>query len=109
MKNAVLIVVLLFLLQAGCTKSVKYSEAEIKGFSPSVQEHIRKGEVVLGMTPQHVRYAWGSPDTEKILEPFEGKTRTEWIYAEKGVIGTILVFFDGKLIYISKEPIKTKN
>jgi len=53
------------------------------------------------MTPQQVRYAWGSPDSLKILEPFEGKSREEWIYSTFGVIETkLLLFFDGKLMYM---------
>jgi len=100
-KVVILITALLFLSQVGCTKSIRYSEEEIKGFSPAIQEHIKQGEVVLGMTPQQVRYAWGSPDSLKILEPFEGKTREEWIYSTLGVVETkLLIFFDGKLIYM---------
>ncbi len=104
MKNAVLLIsALLFLLQAGCTKSIRYSEEEIKDFPPSIQEHIIKGEVMPGMTSQQVRYAWGSPDSIKFLEPLDGKAREEWIYSTMGVFGTrLLVFFDGKLIYISR-------
>ena len=100
-KVVILITALLFLSQVGCTKSIRYSEEEIKGFSPAIQEHIKQGEVVLGMTPQQVRYAWGSPDSLKILETFEGKTREEWIYSTFGVVETkLLLFFDGKLIYM---------
>ena len=37
----------------------------------------------------------------KLLEPYEGKPREEWIYAKLGVFGTkILVFYEGKLIYV---------
>ena len=100
-KVVVLITALLFLSQVGCTKSIRYSEEEIKGFSPAIQENIKQGEVALGMTPQQVRYAWGSPDSLKILEPFEGKSREEWIYSTFGVIETkLLLFFDGKLMYM---------
>lgn len=100
-KVVILITALLFLSQVGCTKSIRYSEEEIKGFSPAIQEHIKQGEVVLGMTPQQVRYAWGSPDSLKILEPSEGKTREEWIYSTFGVVETkLLLFFDGKLVYM---------
>lgn len=100
-KVVVFIIALLFFSQVGCTKSIRYSEEEIKGFSPAIQEHIKSGEVVLGMTPQQVRYAWGSPNSLKILEPFEGKTREEWIYSTLGVVETkLLIFFDGKLIYM---------
>jgi len=100
-KVVVLITALLFLSQVGCTKSIRYSEEEIKGFSPAIQENIKQGEVGLGMTPQQVRYAWGSPDSLKILEPFEGKSREEWIYSTFGVVETkLLLFFDGKLMYM---------
>lgn len=107
MKNVVLLIfALLLLLQAGCTKSVRYSEEEIKAFPPETQEHIRKGEVDLGMTQEQVRYTWGSPDSIKILEPFEGKSREEWVYSHTGTMGVVgsrlLLFFDGKLIYVSK-------
>jgi len=105
MKNAILLIVaLLFLLQAGCAKSIRYSEEEIKGFPPNIQDHIRKGEINLGMTQEQVRYAWGSPDSIKFLEPFDGKAREEWIYTQPGTLGVVgsklLFFFDGKLLYI---------
>jgi len=102
-RTFLLILALLFLLQFGCTKSIRYSEEELKGFPPDIQEHIRKGEVALGMTPQQVRYAWGSPDSIKTLEPLDGKAREEWIYSTLSIIESrLLIFFDGKLIYISK-------
>jgi hypothetical protein len=103
-KAILLIVALLFLLQAGCAKSIRYSEEEIKGFPPNIQENIRKGQVDLGMTQEQVRYTWGSTDSQKILEPFDGKAREEWIYSTTGTMGVVgsrlLLFFDGKLIYI---------
>lgn len=99
-----LVLALLFLLQIGCTKSIRYSEEEIKGFLPDIQERIRKGEVDLGMTQEQVRYAWGGPDSIKVLEPFDGKAREEWIYSKVGTMGVIgeklLLFLDGKLIYV---------
>jgi hypothetical protein len=56
------------------------------------------------MNPQQVRYAWGAPDSIKFLEPMDGKTREEWIYTTTGTMGVVgsrlLLFFDGKLIYI---------
>lgn len=106
MKKVILAVLILsFLLGAGCTKSIRYSEEEIKGFPTEIQDHIRKGEIMLGMSTQEVRYAWGPPDSVKILEPFEGKAREEWIYStlRLGVYGTrLLLFLDGKLIYFSR-------
>lgn len=105
MKKAFFVVLaLLFLSQIGCTKSIRYTEEEIKNFPPAIQDHIRKGEIDLGMTQGQVRYAWGSPDSIKFLEPFEGKSREEWIYTQTGTLGVVgtklLFFFEGKLVYI---------
>jgi len=92
---------LVFFLQTGCMQQIRYSETEIKGYPAKMQEYIRKGEIAPGMTPEQVRYAWGNPDSQKLLEPYEGKTREEWIYAKLGVFGTkILLFYEGKLIYV---------
>lgn len=106
MRRAVVISVffsflLVFFLQTGCMQQIRYSESELQGYPSKTQEHIRKGEIEPGMTPEQVRYAWGNPDSQKILEPFEGKKREEWIYAKLGVFATkILFFYDGKLIYV---------
>lgn len=101
-KVFLLILVLSFLLQVGCTKAIRYTEEEIKTYPENIQDNIRKAQVDLGMKPEQVRYAWGSPDSIKILDPFEGKSREEWMYSSVlGVVGTkILFFYDGKLIYI---------
>jgi len=99
----ILLVIFIFglLLQTGCARHVRYSETEIQNYSPESQEHIRKGEISLGMNPEQVRYAWGNPDSQKVLEPYEGKTREEWIYSKLGVFQTkILLFYGGKLLYI---------
>jgi len=105
MKKVVVVMLAFFCIAAfGCTKSVRYTEDEIKGYPSNVQEQIRKGTIDLGMTKDQVRYAWGAPSSIRILEPSEGKSREEWLYAEQatmGVIGTkILFFFDGKLLYV---------
>jgi len=105
MKNALFaVLVCLCIAQVGCTKSVRYTEDEIKGYQSSIQEQIRKGTIDLGMTKDQIRYAWGSPDFIKLLEPFEGKSREEWLYTEQGTLGVIgtkiLFFYDGKLLYI---------
>jgi hypothetical protein len=99
------IMALTFLCGIGCTKSVRYTEEEIQSFPADIQEHIRKGEVKLGMTTQQVRYAWGAPSSIKFLEPTpKGKSREEWTYTKLGVFGTrLLVFVDGKLIFSSGE------
>lgn len=103
-KVLLLILVLSFLLQVGCTKEIRYTEEEIKAYPANVQDNIRKAQIDLGMKPEQVRYAWGSPDSIKILDPFEGKSREEWMYTSAGTLGVvgtkILLFYDGKLIYI---------
>ena len=105
MKNIIIMLVsfsILFLLS--CASQIRYTEEEIKRFPPDIQDNIRKGQIDLGMTTEQVRYAWGSPDSIKILPPFEGKSREEWIYSNiKGldvVASKLLLFYDGKLIYI---------
>ncbi len=99
--SVVLSFTLVFLLQTGCIHQVRYSETEIQSFPANIQEHIRKGEISPGMTSEQVRYAWGNPDFQKILEPYDGKPREEWIYAKFGIFGQkILVFYNSKLIYV---------
>ena len=104
-KLFIVILAVSFLFGIGCTKSVRYTEDEIQKYPPQTQEHIRKGEVQLGMTTQQVRYAWGAPASIRFLEPTpEGKTREEWVYSKLGVFSTkLLVFVDGKLIFASGE------
>jgi uncharacterized protein YneF (UPF0154 family) len=103
-KGLFFVLAFLFLLQIGCAKSVRYTEEEIKGFPPTIQDNIRKNQVELGMTQEQVRYSWGSPDSIKFLPPYEGKAREEWTYSASATFGVvtnkILLFFDGKLIYI---------
>lgn len=105
MKKALLIFFAsLILFSIGCTKSVRYTEEEISNFPPVVQDHIRKGEIDLGMTKEQVRYAWGAPDSIKLLDPFEGKAREEWTYSQPATLQVVssgvLLFYDNKLIYI---------
>jgi hypothetical protein len=108
MKKAIFLVLsLLVLLGAGCTKSVRYSEDEIRGFPIDVQEHIRNGAVTLGMTQTQARYAWGAPDSVIVLVPTEdGKNREEWVYGKfVGVFKTRVIFTDGKITeMISNDP-----
>src|SRR3990172_6085806 len=106
-KTIFLVLSLLVLLGAGCTKSVRYSEEEIRGFPIDVQERIRNGEISLGMTQYQVRYAWGSPDSVIFLAPSEdGKNREEWVYGKfVGVFKTRVIFTDGKITeMISNDP-----
>lgn len=100
---------LMFLFSYGCTTAqVRFTSDEIKGFPIDIQEKIIKGEVALGMTTQQVRYAWGSPNTIRTLEPIDGKQREEWIYTTAGIFeNRRLVFVDGRLIYVIPESERT--
>lgn len=104
MKKIIIFLLIFNFSLIACASQVRYTEEEIKRFPPDIQDNIRKGQIDLGMTTEQVRYAWGSPDSIKILPPFEGKSREEWIYSNiKGidvVASKLLLFFDGKLIYI---------
>jgi hypothetical protein len=94
-------------LQVGCAQSIRYSEEEIKGFPPNIHDHIRKGEVTPGMTPAHVRYSWGPPDSIVTLAPSaDNKPREEWTYGKLfGAFKTRLIFTDGKITeIISTDP-----
>ncbi|MCL4491409.1 MAG: outer membrane protein assembly factor BamE [Nitrospirae bacterium] len=95
---------------SGCASYARYTHDEIKDYPLDVQEKIIKGEIMPGMTPQQVRYAWGPPGSVRPLEPEGGKQREEWIYSTvAGVFKTRLTFIDGKLVYIiSSEPGRVK-
>lgn len=107
MKKILLLVpVAVMALAAGCGKSVRYTQDEIKDFPSSVQEHIRNSEVTPGMTKMQVRYAWGGPHSVNVLSPSDdGKERVEWIYERFRYFRTHLIFTDGKVTeIISNEP-----
>ncbi|MGE5238700.1 MAG: hypothetical protein ACM3ON_07860 [Chloroflexota bacterium] len=113
--RAAVLLVIMIVVAVGCsaTKDVRYTHDEIKDFPLDVQSRIMKGEVMLGMTPEMVRYAWGPPESVRTLMPFEGKAREEWTYTKFGVYETRkLLFVDGKLFYMVPEPdavIQTKE
>lgn len=103
MREKMLLGVLIFLVfLIGCTSApVRFTNEEIKGFPIEIQEKIIKGEISLGMTTQQVRYAWGSPNTIRVLDPTNGRQREEWIYTTAGIFESRrLLFIDGKLIYV---------
>ncbi|MGB9715331.1 MAG: hypothetical protein ACPL1G_02800 [Thermodesulfovibrionales bacterium] len=108
MKKIILFIMILSLvLLTGCTRAIRYSEEEIKDFPFEIQEHIRKGEVTLGMTQAQVRYAWGAPDSVIVLAPSDdGKSREEWVYGKyAGIFKTRIIFTDGKITeMISNDP-----
>lgn len=108
MKSSYVCSTLLFLAAlalSGCTQVVRYSPDEIKGYPPAIQDAIRQGQVMTGMTTQQVRYALGSPSTVNILSPTEdGKPREEWLYSTVNVfMKTRLLFVDGKLMDVFPE------
>lgn len=94
----VLVTAAFALLLLSCSSSVRYSPSEISTYDSPMQEHIKKGEVVLGMTPLQVRYAWGAPNAVRIPgADEEGRFKEVWIYARMRIFSTKLVFTDGKL------------
>jgi len=104
-KIILMVVGIMMFWLSGCSQSVRYTQEEIKDYPPEIQENIIKGDVMLGMTPKQVRYAWGAPDSVKQLEPLYEKSREEWGYNRLGVFQQRrLLFIDGKLTYIIPEP-----
>jgi hypothetical protein len=99
------------LMLIGCASSqIRFTQDEIKDYPVEIQEHIIKGEVVPGMTPTQVRYAWGSPDEVKLSTTTDGKPQELWTYSSSlGMFKTRLTFVDGKLTSIvSSEPGRVK-
>ena len=96
---------------SGCASSVRYTPDEIRGYPQEIQDNIQQGNVVLGMTPPQVRYAWGPPNTINVISPLEdGKPREEWLYSSMGVfMQRRLLFIDGKVADIFPEPKRTTN
>ncbi len=106
MRRVIIFLAATFFVLSACAREMRYSSDEIAAFPIDVQEHIKKGEVVPKMTPQHVRYAWGAPARIRVLEPSNNnKERLEWIYQSLGVFNTKLIFEDSKLVeIITNEP-----
>jgi len=99
------LLLLTVVLAAGCATPARYSAEEIQGYPPEVQEHIKNKEVSLGMTMTQVRYAWGGPDSIRVMEPEEGKQRVQWTYKKMFFSKTRLIFTDDRLTdIISSEP-----
>lgn len=93
MKKIAFLVIMLLSVTA-CAAGIRYTVAEIKGFSPEVQEHIRGAEITMGMSRAAVRYSWGAPSEVNALEPdSKGKDREEWVY--KRLFSKITVHFSG--------------
>jgi hypothetical protein len=91
----------------GCTTSnIRFTQDEIKEYPVEMQEHIIKAEVVPGMIPSQVRYAWGAPDEVKLSTMPDGRPQEQWVYSSAfGIFKRKLTFIDGKLTSIvSSEP-----
>ncbi|KJU84346.1 lipoprotein, partial [Candidatus Magnetobacterium bavaricum] len=104
---AVLLLILQVALLLSCTKEIRYTEDEIREFSPEAKEHIRNGEITFFMAPEEVRFAIGSPTDILVLPPTsDGKERVQWIYKKwGGAIKTELVFVGNRLMEItSNDP-----
>lgn len=87
---------------------VRFSPYELQDFSPEVQEHIKKGDVALGMSQQAVRYSWGAPAAVRIDEEKVDAYTEVWLYTKMRVFVTRLIFTDGKLTGIISGTAKRK-
>lgn len=103
------LLLMIFLFSYGCVSApIRFTSDEIKGYPMEIQEKIIRGEVALGMNTQQVRYAWGSPNTIRTLDPMDGKQREEWIYTTAGIFeNRRLLFIDGKLTYVIPDTERT--
>ncbi|HMK60359.1 MAG TPA: hypothetical protein VK452_04335 [Dissulfurispiraceae bacterium] len=111
MKILMVVLCLTALVLIGCSSSqIKYTQDEIKDYPVEMQEHIIKGEVIPGMTPTQVRYAWGAPDEVRLSTSVDGRPQELWTYSSTmGMFKTRLTFIDGKLTSIvSSEPGRVK-
>lgn len=92
--------VLLFCLSLlACSKQIRYTPEEIRGFPPDIQEKIVKEQVSNGMTYQQVRYSWGPPsEVIKMPSSKDGKELQHWTYSSRlGLCKISLIFVDGKV------------
>lgn len=49
---------------------------------PDFKDHIRRGQVMVGMTREQVLKAWGSPYQTNVTHTNEGVRREEWVYED---------------------------
>lgn len=49
---------------------------------PDFKDHIKRGEVMVGMTREQVIQAWGSPYQTNVTHTNEGVRREEWVYED---------------------------
>ncbi len=106
-RKLILAAAALFIISCASDR-VRFSPYELQDFSPEVQEHIKKGEVALGMSQQAIRYSWGAPVVVRIDEKKVDAYTEEWIYTKMRVFVTRLIFTDGKLTGIISGTAKRK-
>lgn len=49
---------------------------------PDFKDHIKRGDVMVGMTREQVMQAWGSPYQTNVTHTNEGVRREEWVYED---------------------------
>ncbi len=49
---------------------------------PDFQDHIKRGEVMVGMSREQVMKAWGAPYQTNVTHTNEGVRREEWVYED---------------------------
>jgi|GEM_PF-283214 len=86
--------------------AVRYTSEEIKEYAPDIQQNIIKGEVVSGMTPQQVRYAWGGPDSVITVASKAGTDHgpvlEEWVYSSGVLCRTNIIFKDARMSGVAR-------
>ena len=95
MRTRMFLAVAIVLFFAACATGVKYSPQELSSYPKDIQEHIKNGEIVLGMTMQQVRFAWGSPQLVRTLTTKEGRLEEEWVYSNILGLSKTCLYFEG--------------
>jgi len=86
---------------------LRYTYMEIETYPTDVQEAIRNREVLIGMTPEQVRYALGAPESARTFAPRQNEIAEEWTYRSVMQMKTVyLVFEQGKVSKISTEQLR---
>ena len=49
---------------------------------PDFKDHIKRGEVMVGMTREQAMQAWGAPYQTNVTHTSEGVRREEWVYED---------------------------
>jgi hypothetical protein len=77
------IAIVMVTLMIGCSSvdsRISSNQAEFDTYPVEVKSAIRRGEILLGFTPNQVRMSWGSPsNTAREISETEGE-RIQWRY-----------------------------